>query len=163
MSRRSLPVRNTGSSDGAADIPMSVSTVLRSQHAANGASTSNSSPHIPWQPQPAWEDECIVYFLQEHCVAPEPSVSFGHLDFLLDMYISCPGNSCLRPATLAAAYLSLSRHYKSTTLFFEGRKYYGAALRSVNMALSSPQEWRQDEWLTAIMLLSLFEVLFSFY
>lgn len=99
-----------------------------------------------------------MFFLHDNFVAPLPGFSSGHLDFLPEMYSSCCQTSSLKPATLAAAYLSLSRHYKSRMLYLEARKYYGQALRSVNTSLSNPKHERQDVTLSAIMLLSLIEV-----
>lgn len=103
------------------------------------------------------EERALAFFFHENYVAPEPGVSSGHLDFLLELYDSCCHTSCLRPSTLAAAYLSLSRHHRSTALYLEARKRYGQALRSVHSSLSKRDE-RKDVMLSAIMLLSLIEV-----
>ncbi|KAM5349840.1 hypothetical protein ACJ41O_006345 [Fusarium nematophilum] len=115
----------------------------------------NSRP--AWQPQPSFEDESLSYFLQEYSVQPGPGVFRGHLDFLEDMYQSSHRDSCLRRATLAAAYMSLSRHYKSSTLYFTARNHYGAALRAVNRDLSGSPKTLKDETLVSLMFLGMIE------
>jgi hypothetical protein len=121
--------------------------------------TSGVTVLVPHQPQPSFEDESLAFFLHEYCVKPAPGVFRGHLDFLEDMYRGSGRASCIRPATLAVAYMSLSRHYKSSTLYVTARKYYGAALRSVNKDLSaSNQQTLKEETLTSLMLLGIIEV-----
>ncbi|KAF5011615.1 hypothetical protein FDECE_2278 [Fusarium decemcellulare] len=109
------------------------------------------------QPQPSFEDESVSFFVQEHCVNPGPGVFRGHLDFLPDMYRSSSNDSCLRPALLAAAYISLSRHYKSSTLYVTARNHYGAALRAVNRDLSAKSNTLKDETLVSLMFLGMIE------
>ncbi|KAF5669900.1 Arginine metabolism regulation II [Fusarium circinatum] len=109
------------------------------------------------QPQPSFEDESISYFLHEYCVLPAPGVIKGHLDFLEDMYRSSSRSSCIRPALLAAAHMSLSRHYKSSTLYVTARYHYGAALGTVNRDLSASRRPLKDETLASLMLLGMIE------
>uniref|UniRef100_A0A0D2Y096 Zn(2)-C6 fungal-type domain-containing protein n=1 Tax=Fusarium oxysporum (strain Fo5176) TaxID=660025 RepID=A0A0D2Y096_FUSOF len=109
------------------------------------------------QPQPSFEDESISYFLHEYCVLPAPGVIKGHLDFLEGMYRSSSRTSCIRPALLAAAHMSLSRHYKSSTLYVTARYHYGAALRTVNRDLSASKRPLKDETLASLMLLGMIE------
>ncbi|KAF4345140.1 Arginine metabolism regulation II [Fusarium beomiforme] len=109
------------------------------------------------QPQPSFEDESISYFLHEYCVFPGPGVIKGHLDFLEGMYRSSSRASCIRPALLAAAHMSLSRHYKSSTLYVTARYHYGAALRTVNRDLSASKRPLKDETLASLMLLGMIE------
>ena len=111
------------------------------------------------QPQPSLEEESLTFFLHEYCVYPSPGVLRGHFDFLEGMYRNSDRTSCLRPTTLAVAYLSLSRHYKSSTLYITAKKYYGAALHSVNRDLSvSNRASLKEETLTSLMLLGIIEV-----
>ncbi|KAJ3549064.1 hypothetical protein NM208_g705 [Fusarium decemcellulare] len=124
--------------------------------------TGNRLP--PWvnpnpirQPQPSFEDEAVTYFLNEYCIEPGPGGFGGHLDFLHDIYQSSYHNSCLRPATLAIACMSLSRYYKSSKLYFRARAYYGAALRAVNRNLSASSRTVKDDTLVSIMLLGMIE------
>ncbi|KAH7233304.1 hypothetical protein BKA59DRAFT_487959 [Fusarium tricinctum] len=120
--------------------------------------TSGVTVLAPRQPQPSFEDESLAFFLHEYCVQPAPGVFRGHLDFLEDMYRGSDHASCIRPATLAVAYMSLSRHYKSSTLYVTARKYYGAALRSINRDLSaSSKQTLREETLTSLMLLGIIE------
>ncbi|KAM0346226.1 hypothetical protein ACHAPU_005651 [Fusarium lateritium] len=113
---------------------------------------------VPHQPQPSFEDESLAFFLHEYCVYPSPGIIRGHLDFLEDMYRGSDRASCIRPATLATAYLSLSRHYKSSTLYVTARKYYGAALRSIRKDLSTSNKHTiKDETLASLMLLGIIE------
>ncbi|CAG7563254.1 unnamed protein product [Fusarium equiseti] len=110
------------------------------------------------QPQPSLEEESLTFFLHEYCVHPSQGVLRGHLDFLEGMYRNSDRTSCIRPATLAVAYLSLSRHYKSSTLYITAKKYYGAALHSVNRDLSvANRESLKEETLTSLMLLGIIE------
>ncbi|XEV05001.1 hypothetical protein FSHL1_010288 [Fusarium sambucinum] len=110
------------------------------------------------QPQPSLDDESLNFFIHEYCVYPGPGVLRGHLDFLESMYRNSDCASCIRPTTLAVAYLSLSRHYKSSTLYFTAKKYYGAALKSVNKELSiSNRQTLKEETLTSLMLLGIIE------
>jgi hypothetical protein len=111
------------------------------------------------QPQPSLEEESLTFFLHEYCVRPAPGVLRGHLDFLEGMYRNSDRTSCIRPTTLAVAYLSLSRHYKSSTLYITAKKYYGVALHSVNRDLSvANRESLKEETLTSLMLLGIIEV-----
>ncbi|PTD07202.1 hypothetical protein FCULG_00006165 [Fusarium culmorum] len=55
------------------------------------------------------------------------------------MYKDASRSSCIRPATLAIAYMALSRHYKSSTLYVAARSHYGAALRTISRYLSGPE------------------------
>lgn len=111
------------------------------------------------QPQPSLDDESLNFFIHEYCVYPGPGVLRGHLDFLESMYRGSDRTSCIRPTTLAVAYLSLSRHYKSSTLYITAKKYYGAALQSVNRDLSiSNRQTLKEETLTSLMLLGIIEV-----
>ncbi|KAF5694368.1 Arginine metabolism regulation II [Fusarium denticulatum] len=109
------------------------------------------------QPQPSFEDESISYFLHEYCVLPAPGVIKGHLDFLEGMYRSSSRSSCIHPALLAAAHISLSRHYKSSTLYVTARYHYGTALRTVNRDLSISKRPLKDETLASLMLLGMIE------
>ncbi|KAG8354491.1 hypothetical protein FVEN_g7630 [Fusarium venenatum] len=110
------------------------------------------------QPQPSLDDESLNFFIHEYCVYPGPGVLRGHLDFFESMYRNSDRASCIRPTTLAVAYLSLSRHYKSSTLYFTAKKYYGAALKSVNRELSiSNRQTLKEETLTSLMLLGIIE------
>ncbi|KAH7193960.1 uncharacterized protein B0J16DRAFT_412496 [Fusarium flagelliforme] len=110
------------------------------------------------QPQPSLEEESLTFFLHEYCVHPSQGVLRGHLDFLEGMYRNSDRASCIRPSTLAVAYLSLSRHYKSSTLYITAKKYYGAALHSVNRDLSvANRESLKEETLTSLMLLGIVE------
>ncbi|KAL3482911.1 hypothetical protein BJX62DRAFT_245416 [Aspergillus germanicus] len=109
------------------------------------------------QPRVAWDDESICYFVHEFSFAPKPDVCSGHLEFLQGLLESSPETSPLRPATLASSYLSLSRRYKSSELYVEARKYYGAALQSIRTNLSKPLGSWQQEIVAAIMLLHMFE------
>ncbi|KAH6988221.1 hypothetical protein BKA56DRAFT_578506 [Ilyonectria sp. MPI-CAGE-AT-0026] len=115
----------------------------------------NSNPTR--QPQPSFEEESIMYFMHEHCVQPGPDAVRGHLDFLQDMYQASNHDSCLRQATLATAYMSLSRHYKSSTLYLTARLHYGAALRAINRDLSASPKALKDEMLASIMILGMME------
>ncbi|KAM5347834.1 hypothetical protein ACJ41O_007658 [Fusarium nematophilum] len=67
--------------------------------------------------------------------------------------------SALIPAhvSLASAHMTLSRHYKSSTLYFTARKHYGAALRSVNRDLSVSGSEPKNETLVSVMLLGMIE------
>ncbi|RBR24907.1 uncharacterized protein FIESC28_02325 [Fusarium coffeatum] len=81
------------------------------------------------QPQPSLEEESLTFFLHEYCVYPSPGVLRGHFDFLEGMY----RNS-------------------------DPKKYYGAALHSVNRDLSvSNRASLKEETLTSLMLLGIIE------
>ncbi|KAJ5884037.1 uncharacterized protein N7473_010923 [Penicillium subrubescens] len=110
------------------------------------------------EPRPVSDDTPVCYFLYEYCVAPRPGIFSGHLDFLERFLKSASLTSCLWPATLASAYLSLSRQYKSQQLNVIARKYYGEALCSVNNILSQNTSLWQNDTLAAIMLLHMFVV-----
>ncbi|KAF4493379.1 Arginine metabolism regulation II [Fusarium agapanthi] len=88
---------------------------------------------------------------------PNPRVIKGHLDFLEYMYRSSSRSSCIRPALLAAAHMSLSRHYKSLTLYVTARYHYGAVLRTVYRDLSASKRPLKDETLESLMLLGMIE------
>ncbi|KAF5680076.1 Arginine metabolism regulation II [Fusarium heterosporum] len=145
-------------------VPVS-NQVLYNQHRVEGlpdgkarSRYSGVTTIVPHQPQPSFEDESLAFFLHEYCVYPSPGIIRGHLDFLEDMYRGSDRASCIRPATLATAYLSLSRHYKSSTLYVTARKYYGAALRSIRKDLSvSNKNTIKDETLASLMLLGIIE------
>ncbi|KAF4447700.1 Arginine metabolism regulation protein II [Fusarium austroafricanum] len=109
------------------------------------------------QPQPSFEDESIAFFLDEYRVLPAAGVIRGHLDFLEGMYRNSTRSSCIRPALLAVAHMSLSRHYKSTALYVTARYHYGAALRTVNRDLSVSERPLKDETLASLMLLGMIE------
>ncbi|KAJ0133203.1 hypothetical protein HZ326_21841 [Fusarium oxysporum f. sp. albedinis] len=109
------------------------------------------------QPQPSIEDESIAYFLHEYCVFPAPGVIRGHLDFLEGMYRNSNRASCIRQAVLATAHMSLSRHYRSSTLYVTARYHYGAALRTLNRDLSASKRPLKDETLASLMLLGMIE------
>ncbi|KAH7127410.1 hypothetical protein EDB81DRAFT_809170 [Dactylonectria macrodidyma] len=115
------------------------------------------NPNPTRQPQPSFEDESIAFFLQEHCIQPEPGPLRGHLEFLQEMYQSSNHDTCLRQATLATAYMSLSRHYKSSQLYFTARAHYGLALRAVNRDLTASSKTLKDETLVSIMFLGMME------
>lgn len=113
-------------------------------------------------PELCWEDESLCYFVHQHIIPPSPDLPFpGHLDFLPDLYIRSDEDSCIRPAMQATAYLSLSYFSKSTLLHIKARGAYLAALNSVNRAMHSEESVGRDETLSAVMLLSLFEVSFK--
>ncbi|KAM0402501.1 hypothetical protein ACHAPZ_005434, partial [Fusarium culmorum] len=90
------------------------------------------------QPQPSFEDESLAFFLQEYCIQPAAGVIGGHLEFL-------------------EAYMALSRHYKSSTLYVAARSHYGAALRTVNRDLSLSKRPLKDETLVSLMLMGMIE------
>lgn len=117
-----------------------------------------SSPLYIQQMESSWDEESVVYFLNEYSVLPLPGMYSGHLDFLPDLLMSSSSTSPLWPATRASAYLALSRHYKSSVLYDRARKCYGAALRSVNTCLSQPPETWQDDIVAAIMMTNYLEV-----
>lgn len=110
------------------------------------------------EPRPVSDDTLICYLLYEYCVAPRPGISSGHLDFLEHFHKSASPKSCLWHATLASAYLSLSRQYKSQQLNVIAREYYGKALCSVNRIISQNTKLWKDDTLAAIMLLHMFMV-----
>ncbi|KAI8401545.1 hypothetical protein FOFC_18414 [Fusarium oxysporum] len=130
---------------------------LVSDEGPNWGKSRCKSSGVARQPQPSFEDESISYFLHEYCVFPGPGVFRGHLDFLEGMYRNSSRASCIRPATLAATYMSLSRHYKSSTLYVTARNYYGAALRAVNRDLSASKRPLKDETFASLMLLGMIE------
>ncbi|RGP80084.1 arginine metabolism regulation ii [Fusarium longipes] len=107
--------------------------------------------------EPSFEEESLAFFLKEYCVYPAPGVFGGHLDFLEGMYRNSSRSSCIRPATLATAYMALSRHYKSSTLYVTARSHYGAALRTVNRDLSASKRPLRDETLASLMLMGMIE------
>ncbi|KAH7174578.1 uncharacterized protein B0J16DRAFT_348815 [Fusarium flagelliforme] len=115
------------------------------------------SPGFARQPQPSFEDESLAFFISEYCIYPAPGVFRGHLDFLEGLYRNSSRHSCIRPATLAVAYMVLSRHYKSSTLYVTARSHYGAALRTVNRDLSASKRPLKDETLASLMLMGMIE------
>ncbi|KAF5252593.1 hypothetical protein FANTH_2487 [Fusarium anthophilum] len=117
----------------------------------------SSHPRVKRQPQPSFKDEAIAYFLQEYCVQPGMNGFGGHLDSLQGMYQSSPHDSCLRRTTIAAASLSLSRHYKSSGLYSMACGYYNTAVRAVNRNLTSTSRSFNDETLMSILLLGMIE------
>lgn len=119
---------------------------------------SKLSTNIIPQPHSISEHEAIAYFLQEYSVQPGSGGFGGHLDTLQDMYESSHRESCLQKATLATAYLCLSRHYKSSTLYSLAREYRGAALRAINRDLASTSSSFKDKTLTSIMFMGMMEV-----
>ncbi|RGP59674.1 arginine metabolism regulation protein ii [Fusarium sporotrichioides] len=137
----------------------SVQTLVLSKGSSSYALTHSrlTSLVAARQPQPSFEDESIAFFLQEYCVHPAPGVIGGHLDFLEAMYRDSSRSSCIRPATLAIAYMALSRHYKSSTLYVAARSHYGAALRTVNRDLSVSKRPLKDETLASLMLMGMIE------
>ncbi|KAF5025080.1 hypothetical protein F66182_2849 [Fusarium sp. NRRL 66182] len=122
-----------------------------------GRARARNTEVVVRQPQPSFEEESIAYFLHEYCVLPGPGVFRGHLDFLRGMYDNASRSSCIRPATLATAYMTLSRYYKSSTLYVAARNHYGAALRAVNKDLSAADRPLKDETLASLMLLGMIE------
>lgn len=123
---------------------------------------SMGTPPTPLQvlppPRTAWDDASLCYFLSEYCVAPQPGVMTGHLDFLPDLLFESSDDSSLRPAVLASACLCFSRNKRNTELYARARDHYGKALMAVSTAISkSPDSWG-DDILAAIMLLHMFEV-----
>ncbi|CVL06073.1 uncharacterized protein FMAN_03940 [Fusarium mangiferae] len=118
---------------------------------------SKLSTNIIPQPHSVSEHEAIAYFLQEYSVQPGSGGFGGHLDTLQDMYESSHRESCLQKATLATAYLCLSRHYKSSALYSLAYEYRGAALRAINRDLASTSSSFKDKTLTSIMFMGMME------
>ncbi|KAF4503319.1 hypothetical protein FAGAP_473 [Fusarium agapanthi] len=81
----------------------------------------------------------------------------GHLDSLQDMYQSSPHDSCVRKTTIAAAFLCLSRHYKSSALYSMACSCYNTAVRAVNRNPTSTSRSFKDETLMSILLLGMIE------
>lgn len=137
----------------------SVQTLVASKGSSYGLTSSRlTSLMVARQPQPSFEDESLAFFLQEYCIQPAAGVIGGHLEFLEGMYKDASRSSCIRPATLAIAYMALSRHYKSSTLYVAARSHYGAALRTVNRDLSVSKRPLKDETLVSLMLMGMIEV-----
>ncbi|EKJ77923.1 hypothetical protein FPSE_01849 [Fusarium pseudograminearum CS3096] len=136
----------------------SVQTLVVSKGSSYGLASSRlTSLMVARQPQPSFEDESLAFFLQEYCIQPAAGVIGGHLEFLEGMYKDASRSSCIRPATLAIAYMALSRHYKSSTLYVAARSHYGAALRTVNRDLSLSKRPLKDETLVSLMLMGMIE------
>ncbi|CVL09343.1 uncharacterized protein FMAN_14312 [Fusarium mangiferae] len=73
------------------------------------------------------------------------------------MYESSHHDSCLQNITPATAYLCLSPHHKSSTLYSLARNCCGAALRAIDRDLASTSSSFKDRTLISIMFMGMIE------
>ncbi|KAL4934467.1 Zn(II)2Cys6 transcription factor [Aspergillus undulatus] len=116
-----------------------------------------------WKVQPSWQlttDEAVNYFLR-HNVWP------GAI-FMMHFELKSPGNPSATPSEQAqmAALVSvgtamLSRVRRSESLKLAAEQEYGHALNLLTRAFSIEKESRENQTLSAVLLLAIFEVITS--
>lgn len=110
----------------------------------------------------SWEQLAIPFFFANHTI-PAARGRPGHLDFIPELYKdSGSSEDCFQQALLAvsAGHLARSRH--DAVLNEIARLSYGRALSSLRLALSDERSAQQNDIVTAMLLLSRFEVSLSF-
>ena len=114
--------------------------------------------HIQPPTQQSWEQLAVPFFFANHTILAARGRP-GHLDFIPELYgKSGPSGECFEQALLAvsAGYLARCRH--EAVLNAKAMLSYGKALSSLRLALSDEKSTQQDGTITAMLLLSRFEV-----
>lgn len=104
------------------------------------------------QPGDAPDDLALAYFMNVYA----PSATFNYLPGVSDEIL---GSENLRRALLAPSLLMLSQNHQIPEFQSLSQHYYTMALRSTNLALSSPQLATLDGTLLSVLLLGFFEAL----
>ena len=128
--------------------------------------TASDSTLVLRPPMPTdWEQAALPCFFENFVIAPNSPLSCaGYYHFLEDMCAEQQarrnGDAYLLAAARAAACAAFAnRHSGSATeLTRQARGHFGAALASLHAVLSDPVEAVRDEALTAVTLLSIYEV-----
>jgi hypothetical protein len=106
---------------------------------------------------PTLEELSLCYFMTTFIYTCPEDVFEGHLDFLPGLYRD-GRKQCQDLAIMSVAYLAAFNKWRSCALFKESRKYYGAALRSLQNSLRSPKLALCDNTFAAALVLALFVV-----
>lgn len=114
--------------------------------------------HIQLPIEQSWEQLAIPFFFANHTI-PAARGRPGHLDFISEPYgKSGPSGGCFEQALLAVSTGHLARCRHDATLNARAMLSYGKALSSLRLALSDEKSTQQDGTVTAMLLLSRFEV-----
>ncbi|KIV88522.1 hypothetical protein PV10_08200 [Exophiala mesophila] len=106
-----------------------------------------------------WDNHTVPFFLRKFCtprVFPRPR---GFLGFLPAMVSSAPPQSSLVSTCKAIAYALFAHHLRTPDAQSRRAIAYGDALIATNQALQDQRERLRDETLTAIWLLSIYEIM----
>ena len=110
----------------------------------------------------SWEQLVIPFFFANHTIAAARGRP-GHLDFIPELYgKSGSSGDCFQEALLAVSAGHLARYRHDAVLNERARLLYGKALSSLRLALSDERSAQQNGIVTAMLLLSRFEVSPSF-
>ena len=121
------------------------------------------------RPTTDWEATALARFFVDYVILEnDPDAGLGQnagfYHFLQEMYeeqnlAAGRGQAVhLVTATRAVACAAFANRTNATALTMQARRYYGRALAAVQVALNDPIEALRDESLTAVTLLSLYEV-----
>lgn len=105
-----------------------------------------------------WDDHTVPFFLGKFCTSQAPPRSRGFLGFLPAMVSSASQQSSLVSTCKAIAYALFAHRLRTPDAQSRRAVAYGDALSATNRALQDRRERLRDETLTAIWLLSIYEV-----
>ncbi|KAJ5907733.1 hypothetical protein N7495_000415 [Penicillium taxi] len=109
-----------------------------------------------------WEERALCFFFDQYTIDPGVEEGMGNFEYLPRMYVHVgnikePPASGLISAVNATALMTFANAVHAPSLMVQARKSYGKALRSLQLAVSSPTQAAQDETFASVILLSLYE------
>lgn len=118
---------------------------------------SSGSELLLLQPSNDWEEQSLVHFFHHFVLQPTSSIH-GHLDFLPDLMLQNPDNLALKHALYAVSTAYLGNMTSLAELPIKAQRHYGTALRTVAAALNDPAAAKNECFVSAILLIQLYEV-----
>ncbi|KAL7936364.1 hypothetical protein V8C35DRAFT_232459 [Trichoderma chlorosporum] len=134
---------------------------------ASGIVLRNPQPWLKWLParvQPPLEDQAVDQFIDRYVLYPcNQTSSPGFLEHLPSMFkeVNVEGRYALRWAVQAAAYADVSKEQESNALASKALRCYGMALEALGESLSTPGKEPDDYDLMTVVVLDIFETLYT--
>ncbi|EHK44755.1 hypothetical protein TRIATDRAFT_318350 [Trichoderma atroviride IMI 206040] len=135
---------------------------------ASGITMRNPQPWLKGPPakfQPPLEEQAVDQFIDRYVLYPcNQTSSPGFLEHLPSMFkeVNVEGRYALRWAVQAAAYAdAVSSNQKSKALASKALQCYGMALKALGESLSTPGKEPDDYDLMAVVVLDIFETLYT--
>ncbi len=153
----------TGSDASPTDWPMTgpastpQSAVDYNQAGAGFFSTNQTSPQSIASPATQSLDTTALHFFTSNYVVRQSGPSSGFLDYASTILSRDDSNKILEGAALALGYRGLAHSTHQPDLMEHSTELYESSKEKVKKAVADPQTSRQDNTITALLVLSMYE------
>jgi hypothetical protein len=106
------------------------------------------------------EDQATCFFFQNYVLGGQ-DMSKGSLDYLSDLYSSEEIGSGLADSVASLGMVGLANFWKAPNIMSNAAIKYNSAMRSISSQLRDVEQAKSDQTLVSILLMGLYEVLYT--